>query len=229
MDVAQTNIQLYNQLRARGLPLDDLVLIRRAYELLTALYPGFYQADGKPFVAHPVGVASILAELGQPAEILAVALLHPVYDKADWGDGHDEGATPSRRGLVRDTVGERVEELVVRFGEVRLHPDTIEDDRRAIAELDETERRLVLVAVVDHLEKYVDLGALYFGDDSDLVRWTERVGDYMSEIAHELGEPRLGRMLSDAFAAAENEDVPAELRNSEGLQHYRLVVPRSRR
>jgi (p)ppGpp synthase/HD superfamily hydrolase len=227
--IAQTNIQLYNQLRARGLPLDELVLVHRAYELLTTLYPGCYQADGKPFVSHPVGVASIVAELDQPAEIVAVGLLHAVYENADWGDGPDGGATPSRRRLVREAVGERVEELIVRFGELRVRPETIEEDRRALAELDETERRLMLVAVADHLEKYVDLGALYFGDGDDLARWTDRIGGELIEIARELGQPRLAEMLSAAFAevAAEAENVPAELRDSDGLQHLKLVAPRS--
>jgi (p)ppGpp synthase/HD superfamily hydrolase len=227
--VAQTNIQLYNQLRRAGHPNEDLVLVHGAYELLTTLYPGHYQADGKPFVAHCVGVASIAAELGQPAEIVAFALLHNVYANSDFGDGRGAGATPSRRSLVREAVGARVEELIVRFGEVRIHPDTIESDRRALAELDETGRRLVLVALADHLEKYVDLGALYFGDDSDLVRWTDRIGRDLIEIAEALGEPRLAEMLSSAFAraSAEAANVPAELRDPVGGQHTRPVVPRS--
>ena len=176
MSVAQTNIQLYNQLRGRGLPLEDLLLVQRAYELLTTLYSGFYQADGKPFVAHPVGVASIVAELGQPAEIVAVALLHAVYDNAGWGDGRDGGPTPERRAAVRDAVGGRAEELVVRFHEIRIEPKKIADQRRVLAELDDSDRRLMLVALADHLEKYVDLGALYFGDDSDLVRCVPLIG-----------------------------------------------------
>src|SRR5437763_1332239 len=128
--VAQTNIQLYNQLRRQGLSREALVLVHRAYELLTTLYPGYYQGDGKPFVAHGVGVASILATLGQPAEIVALGLLHGVYGNADFGDGADGGATAFRRRLVCEAVGAGVERLVFRFTEVRLHPETIEHDRR---------------------------------------------------------------------------------------------------
>jgi hypothetical protein len=229
LTVAQTNIQLYNQLRRQGLARDELVLVHRAYELLATLYSGYYQGDGKPFVAHGVGVASILAELGQPAEILAMALLHGVYGNADFGDGRDSGATPSRRRLVREAVGARVEELVFRFTALRLHPDTIEHDRRALAELDEIERRLQLVAVADHFEKYVDLGVLYFGDDEEIVSWTRRIGRDLIELADELGEPVLAEMVSAAFAeaTAEEETVPRELRASDGRRHLKLVVPRS--
>src|SRR4051794_21343770 len=118
------------------------MLVHRAYELATTLYPGHYQGDGKPFVAHPVGVASILAELGQPAEIVAMALVHAVYGNADFGDGLDSGVTPERRRLVRDAVGERVEGLVRRFTETRLGPDTIGEVRCAVPGLDDTDRRL---------------------------------------------------------------------------------------
>jgi (p)ppGpp synthase/HD superfamily hydrolase len=231
VEVAQTNIQLYNQLRARGLPLEDLLLVKRAYELVTTLYPGFYQADGKPFIAHPVGVASIVAHLGQPAEIVATALLHAVYDNADWGDRADGEATAARRRVVREAVGERVDELMVRFAQVRPTPETIAENRRALPGLDATDRALVLIGVVDHLEKYVDLGSFYFGDDSDLTRWTEAVGEDLIEMARELDEPSVAEMLAKAFARADrdSDEVPSELRADHGLPHLTQVPPRSYR
>jgi hypothetical protein len=227
LTVAQTNIQLYNQLRRRGVGRDDLVLIRRAYELLTTLYAGYYQADGKPFVAHGVGVASIMAELGQPADIVATALLHGVYGNADFGDGRASGVTDFRRRVVRDAVGEGVERLVLRFTELRLHPDTIERDRGALAELDETGRRLQLLAVADHLEKYVDLGVRYFGDGADIESWTDRIGADLVELAAELAGREFADTVAAAFVQADAEDVPAELRASHGRQQLELVVPRS--
>jgi hypothetical protein len=229
LTVAQTNIQLYNQLRGRGLSAEELAIVHRAYELLARLYPGYYQGDGKPFVAHGVGVASILADLGQPASIVALGLLHGIYGNADFGDGVESGVTPFRRQLVREAVGAELEELVFRFTELRLHPDTIEQDRRGVSGLDETGRRLQLVAVVDHLEKYTDLGVLYFGDNRDLVSWTERIGADLVELADELGEPRLAQMLVTAFAeaSAEAPNVPPQLRPSDGRGHLKLLVPLS--
>ena len=229
MTVAQTNIQLYNQLRRHGLSREELVLIHRGYELVASLYSGYYQGDGKPFVAHGVGVASIVAELGQPTEIVAMALLHGVYGNGDFGDGRPSGTTPERRQLLREAVGAEVEELVFQFHRQRPGPDTIEAVRSRVGELDDTERRLQLVAVVDHLEKYVDLGVLYFGDDEDIAGWTRRIGDDLIELAEALDEPQLAGMVSAAFAEAEaaSADVPAELRASDGSRELKLVVPRS--
>lgn len=225
MRIAQTNIQLYNELREAGRPLDDLVAVHRAYELLATLYPGWYQADGKPFVAHGVGVASILGRLDQPADILVVGLLHNAFGNADFGDGRAPGVTPARARVIRDGVGERVEALLERFREVRLRPDTLDDIRRSLPERTEIDRRLILVELADHLEKYVDLGLLYFGDNA----WvqSERMADGLIAIAGELGQPRLAEMLSSAIAEAATAEVPAELRTSDGRSFLKLEVPRS--
>lgn len=229
MRIAQTNIQLYNQLRERGLALDDLVSVHRAYEFLTTLYPGYYQADGKPFVAHCVGVASIVAGLDQPTEFVAVSLLHNVYGNADFGDGRSSGITAFRRDLVREAAGARVEELLVRFAELRIRPANVEEIRRGPAELDESDRRLLVVDLADYLEKYADLGLLYFGDNDEILETTELIGDDLIEIARELGEPRLAEMLSEQFAetSAHAHEVPVELRPSDGRRHLKLEPPRS--
>ncbi len=228
MQIAQTNVQLYNQLREKGLPLGDLIVVHRAYELLTTIYPGYFQADGKPFVAHGVGVASILAELDQPTEIVAAGLLHNVYGNGDFGDGRVRGATGARRGLVREAVGERIEHLVHVFSDVRIKPRAIEESRRALPLRNEDERRMIVVDLADHLEKHADLGVLYFAR-SDWLDSTGRVGGDLVEIAVELGEPRLAEMLASAFeeAAAERDQIPAELRPSDDRPHLRLIMPRS--
>jgi (p)ppGpp synthase/HD superfamily hydrolase len=227
--VAQTNVQLYNQLRERGLPLDDLVLVHRAYEFLTTLYTGYFQADGKPFVSHGVGVASILAELGQPAEIVAAGMLHNVYGTGDFGDGERRARTPQRRRLVREAVGERVEDLVFRFADMRVHRNNIADVRARLRDMDASDRSLVVVELADHLEKYVDLAVLYLGDGSLLMQRTELLGPQLVEMAHELGEPKLAAMLSASFeeATAAAGTVPPGLRRSDGRRVLELVVPRS--
>jgi (p)ppGpp synthase/HD superfamily hydrolase len=43
------------------------------------------EADGAPFVAHPLEVASILGRHGYPEEIVAAGLLHDVLEKSDTG------------------------------------------------------------------------------------------------------------------------------------------------
>src|SRR5262245_11904038 len=75
-DIAQTNLQLYNQLLARGWTTNDLHHARAAYELAADLFSGQYRCSGKPFVAHLVGTASVAAAVGLPSELVLAALLH---------------------------------------------------------------------------------------------------------------------------------------------------------
>jgi len=225
MQIAQTNIQLYNQLRAAGRPLDELVSVHQAYEFLTTLYPGYFQADGKPFVAHSVGVASIVAWLDQPSDFVVVGLLHNVYGNADFGDGGEPGVTPKRALLVKEAVGEDVAGLLERFRELRIRDDTLPEIQRSLSERTETDRNLILVELADQLEKYVDLGLLYYGNDD----WVHgnKIGPQLVTLANDLGKPQLAEMLSSAFAEVAAAHVPAELRTSDGRRYLKLVVPRS--
>jgi uncharacterized protein DUF6817 len=229
VQIAQTNIQLYNQLRERGLPLEDLIAVHRAYELCTELYSGRFQADGKPFVAHSVGVASILAELDQPSEFLSVGVLHNVYGNGDFGDGLSSAVTSSRRTLVRESVGSRIDELLVRFRDVRVESQTVGEIRQALPDRDEDERRLIIVDLADYFEKCLDLGALYYGENDWVLGVVDRIGDDLVHLASELGEPKLARMLSASFAevTAQRDDVPSALRPADHRRYSKVIVPRS--
>jgi hypothetical protein len=229
MKIAQTNLQLYNQLRLQGRTIDELVIISRAYELLTVLYSGYYQADGKPFVAHGVGVASTVAHLGMSAEFVAAGLLHNIYGNADFGDGLNQLVTDRRRRMVCEAVGERVEDLLVRFRKLRITPKTIRDITLRLDQLDSTDRNLVLMDLADYLEKYIDLGVLYYGENSWLVDVVDKYGSKLIEIAKLLGEPKLATMLSKAFAQADasKAEIPDVLRTPNGRQYMELVIPLS--
>jgi (p)ppGpp synthase/HD superfamily hydrolase len=229
VQIAQTNLQLYNELREAGRSLDELTLVHRAYELLARLYAGYYQADEKPFVAHGVGTASILASLDQPAEIVAVGMLHNVYGNGDFGDGLGRRITPFRRRVVREAMGERIEALLYRFGSLRIGADTVVEMKRTLPERSDVEKGLLLVDLADHLEKYADLGILYFGDAGWIFEMTELLGPDLIDIAHQLGQPRMAEMLSRAFEEASSKigEVPEELRASDGRQHLKLVIAMS--
>jgi hypothetical protein len=208
------------------MPLEELLIVHRAYELMTTLYSARFQADGKPFVAHGVGVASILAELDQPAELLAAGLLHNVYGNGDFGDGNGSGATGARRLLLHRELGERVEQLVYRFGELRVQPLAANQAITRWQGADEIERGLILIDLVDVLEKYVDLGILY--EHGRLRSELERSSQSMLEVARAV-EPRLGEWLSAALrdAAAARSEVPVELHPADNRDYSTLLLPRS--
>lgn len=227
--ISQTNLQLYNQLLAQGRSAEELAIVRRAYEFATTIYPGYYQADGKPFVAHSVGVASILTHLGLRADILATGLLHNVYASGDFGDGRRHIVTEERQRMVREAVGKEIESLINRFRQFRITPTTIDEISGRIDQLDQVDRQLLLIDLADYLEKYVDCGVLYFGDSRWITDVVQDFGDRLIEIAGRLGEPKFAAMLKEGFeqAAAAEAGMADALRASHGQKYLQLVVPRS--
>ncbi|MGH6933159.1 MAG: DUF6817 domain-containing protein [Dongiaceae bacterium] len=227
-DVAQTCVQLYNQLRRQGRTPDELALIHRTYRFLITIYPSHFQAAGKPFVDHGVGVASILAGLGLPIEIVATGLAHNVYGNGDFGDGLHNALTRKRRALVREALGDTVEELIASFGTMRSEIGLNSGLIANVQGMSETWRHLLLIELADTMEHYVDQGVMYYGDGSWVTDRMRDCGARFVEIAAELGYPKLAREMRECIAAVDAApEVPAMLRGDPGQRYMRLTVPRS--
>ena len=65
-------------------PKEDLELVRRAYTVAERAHRGQTRRSGDPYITHPVSVATILAELGSPSEVVAAALLHDTVEDTDY-------------------------------------------------------------------------------------------------------------------------------------------------
>lgn len=226
--VAQTNLQLYNQLRARGWQAAELALVHRAYELTVTLYSGYFQNDGKPFVAHTAGVASIIAHLGRPPEVVAAAVLHNVYGNADFGDARIFSGTSKRRRVLRDAVGDGVEALVYGFlKDMRLAPRLrVYDDAAA---LDTVAVDSVLIDLADFLEKHVDSGVLYASQREHLIDEARREKEGLVATALRLGYPELASALTEAIdeTLAASGATYAGLEPADRRPYLKLIVPRS--
>ncbi|MDP9176685.1 MAG: hypothetical protein M3O61_03295 [Gemmatimonadota bacterium] len=225
--IAQTNLQLYNQLRLEGRSPDDLALIRRCYELSVTLYSGAFQADGKPFVAHTTGVASIMGQLGVSSVVVGAACIHNVYGNGNFGDGQSEIASLRRRRVVGNAVGDEVEACVYRFRSLRLNSKSIGEIASRLDQLNGRDRDLVTLDLADHLEKYVDYGVLYFGDGTWVTDFVENHGKALIEIANRLGHPQLAIALADAFDETARQAIPLELKRDERHRAIELVMPQS--
>lgn len=225
--IAQTNLQLYNQMISQGRSVEELALAKRAYDLASLIYSAHYQADGKPFISHTVGVASILCHLGLPIEVIAFGLVHNVYSNGDFGDGRRFKATPARRLRVRNAVGPEVEALVHRFWRFRITSGTIDRIEAELDSYDETDRHLVLTDLADHLEKYVDHGVLYFGDSTWVTHEVEHHGDRLIVMAERLGQPRLAEMLRQGFGAVAGKPLAPQVLRPGKQKYPEMTMPLS--
>jgi len=216
---AQTNIQLFRELRREGYSAAEQCVIRNAYDLATEVFTGYFTAASRTQIAHVVGTASILCSLHVPAEVVAAGLIHNAYDTGDFGDGR-RGVTDPRRRHVRGVVGARVEEYVCRFpatksaahsGSTRVHPNALSEAP------DPIDRHLLLIVVADTLEH-----ALNCEDASP------RRALMAERAAERLGFPALAAEVRRAFGPAAVGELLTELAVN-GHRRARVMAPRSYR
>src|SRR5207245_1610113 len=139
----------------RGYAPDDVGAVGRAYELALRLFTCVYRGSGKPFLAHAVGTASILASLRARMPVIAAGLLHAAYTHGEFGNGW-RGVSPPKRREVRRAVGEEVESLVARYTELAWHAGTIAGIRDNLGDMTSVERGVLLVRLANALEGHLD-------------------------------------------------------------------------
>jgi (p)ppGpp synthase/HD superfamily hydrolase len=209
-EYAQTNLQLYRQLAAKGYPDDTISVVADAYEFGLRLFPGTYRGSGKPFLAHLVGTASVLASLCARTPVVTTGLLHAVYTHGEFGNGW-RGMSRAKRAEVRRAVGEEVEDLIARYTQLRWDRLTIPEIRARLDTMKAIDRDVLLVRLANELEDHLDLGILYLAD-------RERRREYMQadlpaaiEMAERLGVPSLAKSLAETFKEVASANIPAGL------------------
>ena len=205
---AQTNIQLFNQLRHGGYSNTEVSLVRDAYELAMDLFTGRYQPSGKPFIAHVVGTASILASLRLSAQVVAAGLLHNVYEQGDFGNGRN-GFSKAKREKIRRVLGSEVEEYVARFPVLPWYPQAIQPIRDNFEKLTLRDRNVVFLRLADALEHLLDLDVLYYGDP--IGRGYVNNAKFAVEIAKRLGLSPLAAELKEVIRETESAERPVEI------------------
>lgn len=222
---AQTNIQLFNQLRIRNYSEADLKSIFKIYELTMNLFNGCYRPSGKTFIAHLIGTASILASLDVPINVVAAGLIHAAYSNGQFGDG-EKGISEKKRAQLREVVGEEIEEYVARYQILLWKNKTIPTLHEGMSELSPIDRDVLLIRLANELEEYLDRGILYCGEQK-LQRYIKQAlvsGHLIVEMADKLGFPVLASELAKAFKEA---SLPAiSITNPcQGIRHRSFVIP----
>ncbi len=209
---AQTNLQLYAQLRAAGAAEADLALVRNGYDLAMHLCPASFRGSGKPLLAHLVGTASILASVGQPARVVTAGLLHAVYVFGDFGDA-SRGAGEPRRTRVRAAVGNEVEDLVFRYTHFDWNSGTIPGILERVPSLTATDREVLVIRLANELEDHLDCGVLYCGNGEQRRAYIRSPLNQSVDMARMLRQPMLADALDEAFQETLRAELPAALRN----------------
>jgi gluconolactonase len=171
-----------------------------------------------------VGTASILGSLHAPAQIVAAALIHNVYQNGDFGDWR-KGISDAKRQQVRLAVGEEVEKYVARFATLQWNVATIPAMSEGPLALDPIDRDVVLIHLADHLELLLDLP--YYADIRRLA-YFRRDSNFMVQIARRLGYLTLALELERVWRETSLAEFPTELHSGNHRGDY-LIAPKSYR
>jgi hypothetical protein len=228
---AQTNVQLFNQLRSEGYSKNERQRVLTAYELAMRLFTGLFLPSGKPFIDHLVGTASVLASLHVPVEVVTAGLIHAAYLHGDFG-GAADGMSEDKRKQVRDAVGAAVEEYVARYDALHWSPDSMLLVRDRVDDLGPVDCNVVLMRLANELEHQLDFGALYFAGtrhQKSQQRFIERYGPVMVQIAEQLRSFSLAAEMTAVLKETTSAELPVEpcIRTDEHAAY--LVVARSYR
>ena len=206
---AQTNLQLLNQLGELGYDHTDLARTHEAYELAMRLFTGQFRSNGKPFLNHLVGTASILAAFGCPPPVVIAGLLHASYASGEWGDGGPR-VNDERRAQVRQAVGDDAEELVLRYTLLGWNESSIPELAARAGSLEGDEASVVAMRLANLLEDYLDLGMAYCQKGAkEKQRGPTRAAAV--ELAAGMGFEELAAELKRVFAEDAERSVPAAL------------------
>jgi (p)ppGpp synthase/HD superfamily hydrolase len=215
---AQTNLQLFAQMRRAGYSDEDLAALRRAYDLAVHLFTSKYRGSGKPLLAHLVGTASVLASLHARVPLLAAAVLHAAYIFGDFGDARG-GAAPAKRDRIRAAVGPEVEDIIARYDALQWDSHSIPAIRASVADMSTADREVLLLRLANELEDHLDLGVLYCGNAEqrrEAIRTSLQACD---DLAHQLRQPQLAFEFDRVFREVLSDSLPEVLRQPHDYTH----------
>lgn len=134
---------------------NDLLMIRKAYEFAKEKHSGTYRKDGSPYIKHPVETAEILVSLHAGPNTIAAGLLHDIIE-----DVEDVDETVLERMFGRDVTGLVVSVTKVSVSEsdskVQIKDKTIQKVFHAMSK----DVRTIIIKIADRLNNMRTLGSM---------------------------------------------------------------------
>jgi len=166
----------------------ELKLVREAYKFADEAHLGQYRASGKPYITHPIAVASLCADWRLDVQAIMAALMHDTIE--------DQGVTKTE--LVQ-RFGVPTAELVDGLTKLdKLQFNTREEGQaesfRKMLLAMSRDVRVILVKLADRLHNMRTMGAMASDKAQRIARETL---DIFAPIAHRLGLNEVYRELQD--------------------------------
>ena len=124
---------LFKTLSQKGYPEEDIIFIRKAFDLAVLKHEGQKRASGEEYIIHPISVALYLSEMNVDREMIATGLLHDVVEDTD-----------VTKEQVAAMFGESVANLVDGVTKISKLKTASNNERKA-----ETIRKMLFAMILD--------------------------------------------------------------------------------
>jgi len=155
---AQTNLQLYCQMRQAGFSKHDIQIVQQDYATAILLFFNKLRSTGRPFLCHAVGTASVALADGADLLLVRVALLHAAYKHGRFHD-HKNGLSDVHRAWLRERTSDEVEQLIINFGQFPFNIDTVRPRLDDPASIPDAERNLWFLKICNEVDDSADFAA----------------------------------------------------------------------
>src|SRR5437868_10699669 len=169
-------------------PNDDLAIIKKAYDYSLKHHNGQSRASGEPYLAHPLHVALVLAELKLDPQVIAAGLLHDSV----------EDTVVTIQNIERE-FGAQVAHIVEGVTKISKIDFASKEERQAenvrkmvLAMVDDI--RVVIIKLADRLHNMRTLEALPAERQQQIAKETLEI---YAPIAHRLGMGKIRGELED--------------------------------
>jgi len=207
-EFAQTNLQLRRQMDAQGYNKDAINSVDEAYRLAALLFSAQYRNSGKPFIAHLVGTASILASHRASTDTLITGLLHAAYMTGDFGFHPGQRSSSRRRAWLRERIGTAAEERIASYDRLHWNPQTLADLSQRHNSLDTLTREVLQVRLANTYEDFMD-GAMCRKTPGKASMYCDTaVQKNLLTLADQAEWPQLQELLRTAFQEFNQAQVP---------------------
>lgn len=177
-------------------------LIEQAYRVAAAAHRGQFRKSGEPYIAHPIAVAKVVAELGLDDVTIASALLHDSVEDTD-----------VELDDLREEFGEDVASIVDGVTKLdRLHFESKEAQQaatmRKMLVAMARDLRVLIIKLSDRLHNMRTIASMPEDKQERIARETL---DIYAPLAHRLGMQEVKQQLEDLTFATLHPKRYAEI------------------